>query len=130
LAIFRKIKIASTLRQLDLIQQSPPTAFSFDQEVSMQKSLDDLPIQEEYLWRNKSRKIWLTCQDLNMKFFHTSTIIKRRRNAIDFLKLPSGVWSFIRQDIGNRFTSHFKNIFSSSVPSIDEDLCLSLIIYS
>ena len=50
-------KIAASLHQLDFIQQSPPTAFSFDQEVLLQKSLDDLLIQEESLWRNKSRKI-------------------------------------------------------------------------
>jgi hypothetical protein len=27
-----------------------------------------------------------------------------------------------RQDIGNCFTSHFKNVFNSSVPTLDEDL--------
>jgi hypothetical protein len=57
-----------------------------------------------------------------MKFFHISTIIKRRRNAIDFLKLPSGAWSSERQEIGNCFTSHFKNVFNSSIPILDEDL--------
>jgi hypothetical protein len=49
-------------------------------------------------------------------------IIKRRRNAIDFLKLPSGVWSNERQEIGNCFTSHFRNVFTSSAPILDEDL--------
>ena len=57
-----------------------------------------------------------------MKFFHTFTLIKRRRNAIDFLKLSSGAWSFERQEIGNCFTSHFRNVFISSVPILDEDL--------
>jgi hypothetical protein len=84
--------------------------------------LDDLLIQEESLWRNKSREVWLTCKDLNTKFFHTSTIIKRQRNAINFLKLPSGIWSSERQTIGNCFTTHFKELFSSSDPIIDEDL--------
>ena len=41
--------------------------------------------------------------------------------------LPSGVWSSERQEIGNCFTSHFKNLFSSSAPLIDEDL-LSLFV--
>jgi hypothetical protein len=63
------------------------------------------------LWRNKSKEVWLTCKDLNTKFFHTSTIIKRRRNAIDFLKLPSRIWSSERQTIGNSFTTHFKELF-------------------
>ena len=48
--------IANSLRQLDLIQQAPPSALSFDQEVLLQNSLDDLLLQEESLWRNKSRE--------------------------------------------------------------------------
>ena len=115
-------KIASTLRQLDCIQQSPPSPTSFAQQATLQKFQDDLLIQEESLWRNKSRKLWLTCKDLNTRFFHTSTIIKRRRNAIDFLTLPSGDWTSERHVIGNCFTSHFKTVFSSSVPTLDDDL--------
>jgi hypothetical protein len=84
--------------------------------------MDNLFLQKESLWRNKSKETWLTCKDLNTRFFHTSTIIKRRRNAIDFLKLPSGSWSSKRQDIGNCFTTHFRNVFTSSVSIIDADL--------
>jgi hypothetical protein len=125
-------RISHTLSQLDHIQQSPPSTFSFDQEMMLQNKLDNLLIQEESLWHNKSRETWLTCKDLNTRFFHTSTVIKRQRNAIDFLQLPSGLWSSERQDIGNCFTSHFKNVFNSSVPTLDEDLislfdnCISL----
>jgi hypothetical protein len=115
-------RIADTLCQLDLIQQSSPSALSFEKEVLLQKSLDDLYLQEESLWRNKSRETWLTCKDLNTKFFHTSTVIKRRRNAIDFLKLPSGSWSSERQAIGSCFTAHFKTVFTSSTPIIDDDI--------
>jgi hypothetical protein len=41
---FRNIqaKIASLLHQLDIIQQAPPSSFSFDLEVSLQSSLDSL----------------------------------------------------------------------------------------
>jgi hypothetical protein len=42
--------------------------------------------------------------------------------AIDFLKFPSGSWSSERQDIGNCFTSYFKSVFTSSGPTLDEDL--------
>jgi hypothetical protein len=114
-------RIANTLSQLDHVHQSPPSTFSFDQEILLQNTLDNLFLQEKFLYRNKSRETWLTCNDLNMNFFHTSTIIKRRRNAIDFLKLPSGVWSSKRQEIGNRFTFHFKNVFTSFVLILDED---------
>jgi hypothetical protein len=115
-------RIAHTLNHLDQVQQLPPTSYNFAQELQLQNSLDNLLLQEESLWRNKSRETWLSCKDLNTKFFHTSTIIKRRRNAIDFLKLPSGGWSSERQEIGNCFTSHFQYVFNSSRPNLDEDL--------
>jgi hypothetical protein len=115
-------RIAHTLNHLEKVQQSPPTSYTFDQELQLQNILDNLLFQEESLWRNKSRETWLTCKDLNTKFFHTSTIIKRRRNAIDFLKLPSGGWSSKRREIGNCFTSHFQSVFHSSRPILDEDL--------
>jgi hypothetical protein len=92
----------------------------------LQNTLDNLLLQEETLWRNKSRETWLTYKDLNTKFFHTSTIIKRRRNAIDFLKLSSGVWSSERQEIGNYFTSYFRNVFTSSILILDEDFFVPL----
>jgi hypothetical protein len=115
-------KISSSLRHLDFLQQSTPSPVTYEQEGFLQKYLDDLLIQEESLWRNKSREVWLTCKDLNTKFFHTSTIIKRWRNAIDFLKLPSGLWSSDRQAIGSCFTTHFKELFSTSSPPIDVEL--------
>jgi hypothetical protein len=104
-------QISHTLSQLDHIQQSPPSTFSFDQEMMLQNHLDNLLIQEESLWCNKSRETWITCKDLNTRFFHTSIVINRRRNAIDFLQLHYALWSSKRQDIGNFFTSHFKNVF-------------------
>jgi hypothetical protein len=115
-------RIAHTLNHLDQVQQLPPTSGNSAQELQLQNTLDNLLLQEESLWRNKSRETWLTCKDLNTKFFHTSTIIKRRRNAIDFLKLPSRGWSSEQQEIGNCFTSHFQFVFNSSRPNLDEDL--------
>jgi hypothetical protein len=108
--------IATTLRQLDILQQSVPPSRYFDQELNLQHKLDNRLLQEESLRRSKSRKLWLTCKDLSTKFFHTSTLIKKRRNAIDFLKMPSGAWTLDRLEIGNCFTSHFKTIFSSYAP--------------
>jgi len=66
-----------------------------------------------------------TYKDLNTRFFHVSTIIKRRRTSIDFLKLPSGAWITDWTDVGNCFSSHCTSLFTTSnPPCIDEFLSL------
>jgi hypothetical protein len=59
---------------------------------------------------------------LNTKFFHLSTLIKHRRNAIDFLNLSSGAWVFDRQTIRNTLCSHFVDLFATSHPCLPNEL--------
>jgi hypothetical protein len=49
-------------------------------------------------------------------------LIKGRRNAIDFLKLPNGAWISDRPTIGTCLSNHFKSLFSSSKPGISDEL--------
>lgn len=93
--------------QLDALHRSPNYSNLCSEEMVIKKTLDNLYLQEEILWKNKSRETWLTCKDLNTRFFHVSTLIKKRRASVDFLKLPSGAWITDRSDIGNCFSSHF-----------------------
>lgn len=65
--------------------------------------LEDLLVKEEILWRPKSRESWLTCKDLNTKFFYTSTLIKWKSNAVDFLKTESSAWFSDRVAIGGSY---------------------------
>jgi hypothetical protein len=88
----------------------------------LHKAIDNFRRHEETLWRNKSREQWLTCRDLNTKFFHLSTVIKRRRTAIDFLKLSSGAWISDRQAIGNTLCAHFADLFTTSAPLIPDEM--------
>ena len=107
---------------IDQVQQLPSNPSSFSSKSNLKISLDELLIQEETLWKSKSKEIWLTCFDLNTKFFHTSTIIKRRANAINFLKTSVGGWISDKVDIGDNFVNHFTNLFSSTSPQVEEEL--------
>jgi hypothetical protein len=94
-------------------------------ETSLKTSLDDLLLKEEILWKSKSRELWLSCSDLNTKFFHTSTLIRKKSNAVNFLKTDSRSWLSDRATIGASFVSHFTNLFSSTtLPIADEMLNL------
>ncbi|GLT66683.1 hypothetical protein SLA2020_390370 [Shorea laevis] len=90
--------------------------------MTMRKALQEELKREELLWKHKSRVTWLTTKDLNTKFFHLSTIIRRRRNAIEFLKTAEGVWLGERREIGDHFLNVFKSLYRSSFPNFPRDL--------
>jgi hypothetical protein len=114
--------IKATLLQLDYIQNSPPCLGAFCKENQLKLDLEKLLLHEETLWHSKSRKSWLTCKDLNTKYFHLSTLIRRRSNDVNFLKLDSGIWVSFRVDVGSNFSNHFTNLFSSSNPTIEVEM--------
>jgi hypothetical protein len=115
-------KIKSALSKIDQVQCSPPSSQASLHESLLKKDLDGLLIKEESLWRSKSRETWLQCKDLNTRFFHTSTSIRRRANAINFLKTSKGAWVSDRATIGGNFVSHFTTLFSTLAPPIENEL--------
>lgn len=78
--------------------------------------------------------------DKNTRFFHFSTVIRRRRNAIDAIKSDNGEWLMDKADIKEFFVSKFNELFieepisfpsnlkdlisPSITPLQNEDLCL------
>ncbi|KAA3472641.1 reverse transcriptase [Gossypium australe] len=48
--------------------------------------------QEETLWFQKSREKWVVQGDRNTKYFHTVTLVRRRRNKIEGLQNDMGEW--------------------------------------
>ena len=61
-------------------------------EEALQSKLTEWLTRSEILWKQKSRELWLKEGDRNTKFFHLSTIIRRRRNNIDAIKSEEGLW--------------------------------------
>jgi hypothetical protein len=84
--------------------------------------LQEQLLREEVLWKQKSRELWLTCTDLNTKFFHASTVSRRRYNSISSLKSLDGIPISGRQNIGSFLVQHFSSIFSTTNPVLDSDL--------
>ncbi|XP_021810643.1 uncharacterized protein LOC110753955 [Prunus avium] len=48
--------------------------------------------QEELFWLQKSRNTWLKERGRNTRFFHLSTVIRRRRNKLEGLNNEAGNW--------------------------------------
>lgn len=65
---------------------------------------------------SKIQELCIKEGDQNIKFFHASTIIRRRINFIYALKLSSRTLSWDQNSIENEFVRHFVNCFKSSNP--------------
>ncbi|KAL8140657.1 hypothetical protein V2J09_006678 [Rumex salicifolius] len=72
-----------------LIELSPSDAL-LNKKTELEKEVELILEQEEILWYRKSREKWVPLGDRNTTFFHTSTIIRRRRNRIDSLRGDMG----------------------------------------
>ena len=78
------------------------------------KEYFDILQQEEEFWSVKSRYNWLIQGDKNTKFFHTSALIRRKRNRIACLKDSQGYWVHNEEDVSVLIRVGFKDLFSSS----------------
>lgn len=83
-------------------------------ERSLKKDLESVLKQEELLWLQKSRVQWITEGDRNTKFFHVSTIVHRKRNKIEKIKIK-GNWSDDSEAIFNHINSYYNSLFSSTI---------------
>lgn len=73
----------------------------------------EILIQEELLWKQKSRHDWLKHGDGNTKFFHTSTLVRQRRNRIVSLQDNSGAWVEDKKELINMAVDYYKGLFTS-----------------
>lgn len=83
-------------------------------EKNLQKDLQKLLDFEGKLWRDKSRELKIRCHGTNSKFFHISTITRRRRIEINKIMNKDHVWVKGKEQIGNMVVEHFKDLFALS----------------
>ncbi|KAG7558925.1 Ribonuclease H-like superfamily [Arabidopsis thaliana x Arabidopsis arenosa] len=82
------------------------------EEEQLLKNLDLLLEQEETLWFQKSREKAIALGDRNTSFFHTSTVIRRRRNKIEMLKDGEGRWVSDKEELEKLAVEYYLKLYS------------------
>jgi hypothetical protein len=87
---YAKTRIKELEKRIADLQDLEPSPSNLEQEAALSLELNDWLEREELKWRQKSRELWLKERDKNSKFFHLSTLLRRRRNCIAEIKMADG----------------------------------------
>ncbi|WCJ35671.1 DNAse I-like superfamily protein [Euphorbia peplus] len=85
-------------------------------EQRLLRDLNDVLRQEELIWYQKSRVQWLLFGDRNTKFFHTSTIIRRRRNKVEGLKDDADCWVWDSAKLKEMAVRFYTALYTEDLP--------------
>ncbi|PPD94157.1 hypothetical protein GOBAR_DD08820 [Gossypium barbadense] len=93
-------------------------------EMSNADSLKEAPIklgplyaEEEGYYVQRSMIRWLKEGDRNTRYFYVRATSRLKKNKIDRLKNPNGIWMNDTKDICNVIGDYFHNFFKTSAPS-------------
>ena len=109
----KKNRVEARLRGVQASIAHRPSEALFRLENQLQREFLDILKQEEEFWSVKSRYNWLIQGDRNTKFFHTSTLIRCKRNRISSLQDNQGNWVHDEQEVAELVRSGFVSLFSS-----------------
>ncbi|CAA7027588.1 unnamed protein product [Microthlaspi erraticum] len=108
----RKDKLVKDLKEVQEEIEHHQSDLLLQREAELQKEFDTVLEQEELIWFQKSREKWVAHGDRNTTFFHTSTVIRRRRNRIEMLKNDEGVWLSNMQDLETMAVEYYRRLYS------------------
>lgn len=118
----QKNNILNQIEHLDLEEeQRNLEATEMQERSSLKEKLELLLTQEELIWKQRARVIWLNNGDRNTKFFHTWASNRRRKNLITEIRHQQSTIHDIPQ-IHDCFRDHFKQLLGNQeIPSIKAD---------
>ena len=85
-----------------------------EHEDELQRDLTEATTLQEKLWRDKSRMLKIKCDGTNSRYFHLSTIGRRSKTQITWIRNEVDVWTEGEDNIKKIVVDHFKSLFSTS----------------
>ncbi|XP_034211169.1 uncharacterized protein LOC117624139 [Prunus dulcis] len=112
----RKARLLARLIGIQRVLCHRPNRFLTHLEESLSNEYNIILDQEALFWQQKSRVKWLQEGDRNTKFFHISTIVRRRRNKIEKLMNNVGVWVEEAIELKDLAVDYFMGLFCANQP--------------
>uniref|UniRef100_A0A2N9IBY2 Reverse transcriptase domain-containing protein n=1 Tax=Fagus sylvatica TaxID=28930 RepID=A0A2N9IBY2_FAGSY len=110
----RKRRVLNRLNGIQHALACSPSAALACLEKSLRLEFLSILGQEEEFWALKSRLGWVLEGDRNTKFFHTTTIVRRKFNNIVRIRNSVGGWLETVEDVSNLFLNGYIDLFTSS----------------
>ncbi|XP_061339245.1 uncharacterized protein LOC133285942 [Gastrolobium bilobum] len=135
---YKKNRIISRLDGIQKVSSSNNSKQLEKLESKLKDELSGILDQEEQLWHQKSRGNWIRDGDRNTRLYHTSTLIRRKRNKIIKLQDEAGHWISREEELIELARNFFLNLFkdeainpvwvhtSNNWPDLKEDQLASL----
>ena len=114
----RKMRVINRLHGIQRTLLDEPNPFLEELQSKLLLEYEAVLFEEETLWIQKSRSNWVNLGDRNTRFFHLSTLARRRRNRILTLKDTSNTWVHDVDEIKAMVRNFFLNLYCDSEPLI------------
>ncbi|KAH9764852.1 hypothetical protein KPL70_001671 [Citrus sinensis] len=82
----------------------------------VKSQIQNILLDEEIYWKQRSRANWLKEGDKNTKYFHAKASSRRRKNKIWGIEDNQGNWMQEEEEVEREFCSYFANLFTTSRP--------------
>lgn len=115
----QKRRILARVVGVQKATEKTPRRSLFELETRLINAYNAILEREEILWFQKSRCKWIQYGDRNTKFFHASTIVRRRRSRISSLQDENGSCCTNDEKIKEITLSFFRNLYHDVGQSLD-----------
>ncbi|KAM6568954.1 hypothetical protein CsatB_016939 [Cannabis sativa] len=95
---------------------------SLENYKSASAKLQDILLQKEIFWKQRSKQLWLQEGDSNSKYFHATATARRRRNSIQKLQNSAGTWVDWQGGLSSVVEDYFSQLFSSTAAASNTDI--------
>lgn len=116
----RKDRLVEEIKVLQDLLEIHQSDDLLEKEATLTKEFDSVLEHEEVLWFQKAREHRVALGDRDTKYFHTSTIIRRKRNRVDMLRGEDGQWVSNAVELEKLAVEYYKRLYS--LQDVDEEV--------